>query len=1087
MDAGPNQPLAVSDLDEIVARFEATFPGTGLQIYWQDKGSRAWVPSAGGDAAALDVIAPHVVADDAAMGALADGQTVFMDGQRRVLGNPLQDGDASPVSAAFLPIAGGQSVSGILSLTNLPGQALLRHCLSHAQTIAGYVGVTHASSREVEAARERTRELESAYAMSAMGTSFDPVVILDQFLSAVRDVVPFDSATLALMEGDDLHFYRHLPLEDEPEDTLLERANRFLRRSPLLRRVIEGMEPLIVDDVRQHDDWIPMQGLEHVRSWAGIPMRAGNELVGVLTLDSTESGAYSPRELWLVSTLATHASIAMQNARLHAEIQRQVRELTTLYDAGAAINADLDRDAVLRTVAEEMLAALDAESCTILLGRSAKDLRLAVDFRDGTAAPAKEGMGALLWAENISGLAAHPIVRRVLQRRALQHLSLATASSDDERSLLQELALSSLLMAPLLQAGRNLGMILLGRRRKALPPFQEREIRLASNLITQAAAAIEHAHLYAQAQRRVDELSTFHEIVLQLNTPLELEVVLENITEAALRLIEANNLHIYLWDEETDEFTFCSALWRNGSRKPAVDAPRKDGLTATVVNSGEAVIIDNANNHPLYQVGEATEWGVQAIAGFPLKYGGRVIGAFTVTYVEPHVFTADERLLMNLLADQAAVAVENARIFSDAQQRLRSMSALVDMAKQVTGNLKVELVLQTTVQTLQKLLNARASTIALLSHDEEELVVEAAAGIKPQYHRVRIKLGEGVSGRAVRERRMIYIRDTYREPDFLFFDDVLRSLLVVPLITRSKVIGTLTVDSDRPEAFSSSDTQLLMIAAAQVSVAIANARLFEALEERAGELAIAYEELKENDRLKDELVQNVSHELRTPLTFIRGYVDLLNDGEMGELSAEQRRALQIVSEKTHEVTRLVEDIVSLQRIESANLMCQMFSMESLLASAVDCHRLSAREQGLDLVLRQPVRNGVVEADRGRINQVLDNLIGNAIKFSPDGGAIELRMIEREEDVLVVVSDEGIGMPEDKVNRIFERFYQIDGSARRRFGGAGIGLAIVKRIVDAHVGDIWAKSDDGLGSSFYFTIPKKAVADDLRETTLSATN
>jgi signal transduction histidine kinase len=526
-----------------------------------------------------------------------------------------------------------------------------------------------------------------------------------------------------------------------------------------------------------------------------------------------------------------------------------------------------------------------------------------------------------------------------------------------------------------------------------------------------------------------------------------------------------------LWDAEKDEFTFCSALWRNGSRAPAVEAPRKDGLTATVVHTGEAIIIDNANGHPFYEGKEASAWGVQAIAGFPLKHGHKVIGAFTVTYVEPHVFTADERLLMNLLADQSAIAVENARLFSDAQQRLRSMSALVDMAKQVTGNLRVELVLQTTVQTLQKLLRARASTIALLSEDEQHLIVEAAAGIKPQYHRVRIKLGEGVSGRAVSERRMIYISDTYHEPDFLFFDDVLRSLLVVPLITRNEVIGTLTVDSDRPQAFSESDRQMLTVAAAQVSVAIANARLFEALEDRAAELAVAYEELKENDRLKDELVQNVSHELRTPLTFIRGYVDLLVDGEMGDLAPEQQRALKIVAEKTGEVTRLVEDIMSLQRIDSANLMCQTFSMVTLLESTVDCHKLSANKSGLDLVLRPPTSKGIVEADRGRMNQVLDNLVSNAMKFSPDGGAIELRMVERRNDVLIVVADEGIGLPEDKVDRIFDRFYQIDGSSRRRFGGAGIGLAIVKRIIDAHQGDIWVKSELGSGSRFYFTIPK----------------
>ncbi|MFW6062614.1 MAG: GAF domain-containing protein [Chloroflexota bacterium] len=692
---------------------------------------------------------------------------------------------------------------------------------------------------------------------------------------------------------------------------------------------------------------------------------------------------------------------------------------------------------------------------------------------------------------------------------ALQSASSSSAASEQALAFLREqLGASAALMARDEEDGGNEGAangLLLSLdgaemqlQLERTEPFDDEEVALVElvagllreHLVAPSAVAVdesgleddealrasaEHERLQEQV-RRIEELSAFHRIILQLNTPLDLEVVLQNITDAALELIEANNLHIYLWDDTKKEFTFCSALWRDGRRTPAVTSPRPDGLTATVVHSGEPIIIDDATNHPLYDTPEGREWGIKAIAGFPLRHNGRVIGAFTVTYLERHAFTPDEQLLMTLLADQAAVAVENARLFSDAQQRLRSMSALVEMAKQVTGNLRVELVMQTTVQTLQKLLHARASTIALLSEDGNELVVEAAAGIKPQYHRVRIKLGDGVSGRAVSDRRMIYIRDTYQESDFLFFDEVLRSLLVVPLITRNEVIGTLTVDSDRPEAFNESDIQLMTIAAAQVSVAIANARLFEALEERAAELAVAYEELKENDRLKDELVQNVSHELRTPLTFIRGYIDLLVDGEMGEMSSKQERALQIVSEKTDEVTRLVEDIISLQRIDEANLMRQRFSMAELIQSAVDCHQLSAGNQGLQLVFESsPQQKGIVEADRGRINQVLDNLIGNAMKFSPDGGTIELRMVERREDVLVVVSDQGIGLPQEKASRIFDRFYQIDGSSRRRFGGAGIGLAIVRRIIDAHHGDIWVKSEVNKGSSFYFTLPKNLDA------------
>jgi len=323
----------------------------------------------------------------------------------------------------------------------------------------------------------------------------------------------------------------------------------------------------------------------------------------------------------------------------------------------------------------------------------------------------------------------------------------------------------------------------------------------------------------------------------------------------------------------------------------------------------------------------------------------------------------------------------------------------------------------------------------------------------------------------VQNAELVYIRDSYTESDFLFFDEVVRSLLVVPLIVRDQPVGTLTIDSDRPHAFTESDTQLMTIAAAQVSVAIANARLFEELEERAAELAIAYDELKESDRLKDELVQNVSHELRTPLTFVKGYVDLLMDGDKGLLTAEQQEYLQIVSDKTDDITRIIEDIITLQRIDSGNLQLEVLSMAELLRTAVISHRIVADKKGLSIVCTIPSeQKGLVRIDKGRMNQVLDNLIGNALKFSPDGGTIRLSMTENDEDVLVSVVDEGIGMPAEKHQRIFERFYQIDGSSRRRFGGTGIGLAIVKRIIDAHDGRIWVESELNKGSSFLFTLP-----------------
>ena len=806
------------------------------------------------------------------------------------------------------------------------------------------------------------------------------------------------------------------------------------------------------------------------------PLLAAETVTGVICVQQKTAGAYSPADLELFTAVAGHLAVVIYNAALHESSEQQLAELATLYQASATMTANLDQDFVLQTVVAEMVRALQVDSCTIFVWDKDRQTLLPAAHQSHfywqqKMAAQKETKPPGL--RRLQHLERHPVVHRVFRTRKIESLREDTAETAEERELLASAGLKSVMLAPLVRRNEVLGILALG---EILEPrsYDHRALRLAQNLAGQAAVAIEHARLFGQAQQRIKELSTFHDIVLQLNTPLQLKNVLDEITRAALKLLPATNSHIYLYNETTEEFTFGSALWQDGRREPAVKSlrPSGQGITATIVKQAKPVVINDAPSHPFYQSEKARQWQISAIAGFPLKYGEQVIGAFTIAFKQPHTFSQDELLLLNLLAEQAAVAVRNAELFAESQRRLQDMSALVDMAKQVTGNLKLQDVLQTTVQILRGLMKARASTITMLTESGDELVVKAAAGVDAEYMNARMRLTDTISGQVVQTSERLYIRDTYSDPAFLFFDERVRSLLVVPLIVRDEAIGTLTIDSDRPNAFSESDMQLMTIAAAQVGVALQNARLFEKLEARAEELALAYEEIKESDRLKDELVQNVSHELRTPLTFVKGYVDLLMDGESGLLTAEQQEYLQIVSDKTDEITRIIEDIVTLQRIDRGNLSLKPVSLAELLQTAVNNHSLVAAGKGLSIVASIPEgQTGVVTIDKSRINQVLDNLIGNAMKFSPDGGVITVAMQERENEVQVTVSDEGIGIPEEKRDRIFERFYQIDGSARRRFGGTGIGLAIVKRIIDAHNGKIWVKSQVNEGSAFVFTLPK----------------
>jgi signal transduction histidine kinase len=287
---------------------------------------------------------------------------------------------------------------------------------------------------------------------------------------------------------------------------------------------------------------------------------------------------------------------------------------------------------------------------------------------------------------------------------------------------------------------------------------------------------------------------------------------------------------------------------------------------------------------------------------------------------------------------------------------------------------------------------------------------------------------------------------------------------------KDRVIGTLAIDQAIPDAFTSDDERTLTIAAAQAAVAIENAQLYADLKERADKLEQAYRELQKVDQLKDELVQNVSHELRTPLTFIKGYVELLLETDMGPLTSGQRDSLRIVADKTNALSRLVSDIIYLQQIERESLQLSKQDMCQMARLALQSCEIAAMNAGVSLRLDGPDELPPTLVDRDRINQVFDNLLGNAIKFSPRGGTITIHVEAVGDMVQLTVADTGVGIPADKLEKVFDRFYQVDGSATRRYGGAGLGLAIVRRIIEAHGGRIWVESELGHGSSFKFTLP-----------------
>jgi signal transduction histidine kinase len=237
------------------------------------------------------------------------------------------------------------------------------------------------------------------------------------------------------------------------------------------------------------------------------------------------------------------------------------------------------------------------------------------------------------------------------------------------------------------------------------------------------------------------------------------------------------------------------------------------------------------------------------------------------------------------------------------------------------------------------------------------------------------------------------------------------------------------------------------------------------------DLAAQNERLLELDKLKDEFIALVSHELRTPLTSIRGYTELLLDGEAGALGDEQRQFLGVVERNSHRLLHLVGDLLFLAQIEAGKLALDVGALDLAAAAAesVEAARPAAEEKGITLTLATgPVP--LLAGDRARVGQLLDNLVANAVKFTPSDGRVDIRVRSVEKEAVIEVRDSGIGIPAGEKQFLFQRFFRTSTATEQAIQGTGLGLAISKAIVEAHGGQIAVESEEGVGTTFRVTLP-----------------
>jgi signal transduction histidine kinase len=390
----------------------------------------------------------------------------------------------------------------------------------------------------------------------------------------------------------------------------------------------------------------------------------------------------------------------------------------------------------------------------------------------------------------------------------------------------------------------------------------------------------------------------------------------------------------------------------------------------------------------------------------------------------------------------------------------------------------IQPVLDAVIESAARLCNA---TDGLIARVDGDVLIPGVAkyGSLPVPEARRISRDTPV-GRAIIEKKTIHVHDLKAEVETEFLDSKprqvisgARTLLTTPLLPKGTAFGAIVIRRKEVQPFSDKQIKLLRTFADQAVIAIENVRLFQEIQEKSHELETANDRLKELDQLKSDFVSNVSHELRTPLTAIKGAVDLLLREVLGPLTENQTHYLSRVRSNTQHLAGLINDLLDLAKIEEGKVEVKgvRVSVGGLVHEVMETVKPLAAEKPVLLEIKVSEPSVLVWADRDKVTQVLMNLIGNAIKFTPPQGKVTVSASrDGTEWAQVSVNDSGPGIPAEECQKIFEKFHQVSEDGGPKPKGTGLGLAISKALVELHGGKIWVESEVGHGSTFSFTLP-----------------
>ena len=581
------------------------------------------------------------------------------------------------------------------------------------------------------------------------------------------------------------------------------------------------------------------------------------------------------------------------------------------------------------------------------------------------------------------------------------------------------------------------------------------------------------------AQALEQQTATADVLKVISRSTFDLKAVLDTLVESAARLCDAYDAGIFLLEDESLIF--------GAHHGPIPQDFVRRRLSRTYAN-GRAVVDRKPVHVPdLTAAGDefpegradALRLGHRTILSLPLLREDEAIGSLSLRRTEVRLFTDKQIELATTFADQAVIAIENARLFDEVQARTRELTksveelqALGEVTQAVNSTLDLQTVLTTIIAKAVQLSGTEAGAIYGYDERARELRLRATCGMDQELIDAltgqHIGIDDAYAAAAFAEGEPAQIADLGEEARSELNDIILhagfRALLLAPLMRGDEIIGMLVVRRRTSGSFPQNIVDLMKTFAAHSVLAIQNARLFHKVDEKSHELEIA-------NRHKSEFLANMSHELRTPLNAIIGLTDMLVNNAPRFGTEKALEPLRRAHRAGRHLLGLIDQVLDLSKIEAGQLVLELsdYSVQDIAQTVRSTLEPLAADKKLVFKVEMAPDLPPGHGDGRRLTQVLINLVGNAIKFT-DAGEVAIKAEANNGAFHVSVRDTGPGISAADQAKLFQEFQQADNAITRKKGGTGLGLAISKRIIEMHGGRIWVESQPGQGSTFTFTLP-----------------